>query len=116
MPNPLGFDALKGILHRRIAQLPDQRHQGPNTRDAIQQGKQSLSAFLLSRNLLACLVHTVREWSDAQYALLRRVLARRQTFFHDIQTLMQYMVFESWEPLMDFMIRGLELESQVDTS
>jgi hypothetical protein len=35
MTNPLGFDALKGILHRRIAHLPDHRKPGPNTRYAI---------------------------------------------------------------------------------
>ena len=72
--------------------------------------------FLLSLNLLAFLFHTVLEWSDNQYALLRRVLARRQTFSHDIQALMRYMVFDSWQHLMDFMIRGLELESQFNTS
>jgi len=58
----------------------------------------------------------VLEWSEARYALLRRVLARRQTFFHDVQAFMRSMVFDNWEHLMDFMIRGLELESQVDTS
>jgi hypothetical protein len=79
-------------------------------------GKQYLSAFLLSLNLLAFLFHTVLEWSDDQYALLRRVLARRQTFFQDIQALMRYMVFDHWDHLMDFMIRGLELDSQIDTS
>ena len=79
-------------------------------------GKQYLAAFLLSLNLLAFLFHTVLEWSDDQYALLRRVLARRQTFFQDIQALMRYMVFDDWDHLMDFMIRGLELESQPDTS
>jgi hypothetical protein len=79
-------------------------------------GKQYLSAFMLSLNLLAFLFHTVLEWSDAKYALLRRVLARRQTFFHDVQAFMRYMVFDHWDHLMDFMIRGLELESQVDTS
>src|SRR5215813_12154994 len=79
-------------------------------------GTQYLAAFLLSLNLLAFLFHTVLEWSDEQYAVLRRVLARRQTFFHDIQALMRYMVFDSWEHLMAFMIRGLELESQVNTS
>ena len=79
-------------------------------------GKQYLSAFLLSLNLLAFLFHTVLEWSADKYALLRQVLARRQTFFHDIQALMRYMVFDSWDHLMDFMIRGLELESQFDTS
>jgi len=36
MTNPLDFDALKGILHRRITPLPDHRHKGPNTRYAIQ--------------------------------------------------------------------------------
>jgi hypothetical protein len=79
-------------------------------------GKKFLAAFLLSLNLLAFLFHTVLEWSDTKYALLRRVLARRQTFFNDIQALLRYMVFDSWGHLLDFMIRGLELESQVDTS
>jgi hypothetical protein len=76
-------------------------------------GKQYLAAFLLSLNLLAFLFHTVLEWSDDQYALLRRVLARRQTFFEDIRALTRYMVFDSWQHLMDFMIRGLELEPQL---
>ena len=40
-------------------------------------GKQYLAAFMLSLNLLAFLFHTVLEWSDAKYALLRQVLARR---------------------------------------
>jgi hypothetical protein len=79
-------------------------------------GKKYLAAFMLSLNLLAFLFHTVLEWSDDKYALLRRVLARRQTFFNDIQALMRYMVFDHWNHLMDFMIRGLELESQFDTS
>src|SRR2546428_9878806 len=78
-------------------------------------GKQDLAAFLLSLNLLAFLFHTVLEWSDDRYALLRRVLARRQTFFEDIRALTRYMVFDSWEHLMEFMIRGLELESKLDT-
>ncbi len=77
-------------------------------------GKQYLSAFLLSLNLLAFLFHTVLEWSDDKYALLRQVLARRQTFFNDIQALMRYMVFDSWDHLMDFMIRGLELEAKLE--
>jgi len=54
-------------------------------------GKQYLSAFMLSLNLLAFLFHTVLEWSDEKYALLRRVLARRQTFFDDIKALTRYM-------------------------
>jgi hypothetical protein len=78
-------------------------------------GQQYLSAFLLSLNLLAFLFHTVLEWSDEKYALLRRVLARRQTFFEDIRALTRYMVFASCDHLMDFMIRGLDLQPQSDT-
>ena len=37
MTNPLSFDALQGILHRHIEQLPDNRH-GPNTRYRLQEG------------------------------------------------------------------------------
>jgi hypothetical protein len=79
-------------------------------------GQQYLAAFMLSLNLLAFLFHTVLEWSDEKYALLRRVLARRQTFFEDIQALTRYMVFDRWHHLMDFMIQGLEIQPQLDTS
>jgi len=78
-------------------------------------GKKYLAAFMLSLNLLAFLFHTVLQWCDDKYALLRQVLGRRQTFFDDIRALTRYMVFESWPHLMAFMIRGLELESKVDT-
>jgi hypothetical protein len=35
MTTPLGFDVLKGIFHRRFAQLPEHRKEGPNTRYPI---------------------------------------------------------------------------------
>src|SRR2546428_2469337 len=78
-------------------------------------GQQSLSAVMCSLNLLAFLFHTVLEWSDDKYALLRRVLARRQTFFNDIRALTRYIVFDSWEHLIDFMLQGLELQPPLDT-
>src|SRR3954454_24534514 len=43
MPNPFGLDALKDILHRQLAALPDHRHKGPNTRYTIHDAV--LSAF-----------------------------------------------------------------------
>ena len=79
-------------------------------------GQQYLAAVMLSLNLLAFLFHTVLEWSDDKYALLRRVLARRQTFFDDIRALTRSLVFDSWDHLIDFMLRGLELQSSLDTS
>src|SRR5712692_9762227 len=50
-------------------------------------GKTYLAAFLLSLNLLAFLFHTVLQWCDDKYALLRQVLVRRQTFFDEIRAL-----------------------------
>ena len=76
-------------------------------------GKQYLAATMLSLNLLAFLFHTVLEWSDESYALLRQVLVRRQTFFEDMRALTRYMVFASWHHLMDFMMQGLKLESRL---
>ena len=70
---------------------------------------------MLSLNLLAFLFHTVLEWSDAPYAFVRAVLARRQTFFEDMRALTRYMVFESWHHLMDFMMKGLKLESSLES-
>lgn len=78
-------------------------------------GQLYLSATLLSLNLLAFLFHTVLEWSDEPYALVRQELARRQTFFDDLRALTRYMVFESWHHLMTFMIRGLEFESKLES-
>lgn len=79
-------------------------------------GKQYLVAFLLSLNVLAFLFHTVLQWGDDKYALLRQTLVRRQTFFGDIRALTRYMVFDGWQHLMDCMIRGLDLDPKRDTS
>jgi len=43
MTTLLGFDALQGILHQRLAQLPAHRKKGPNPRDRIQDA--ALGAF-----------------------------------------------------------------------
>jgi len=79
-------------------------------------GKQYLAAVLLSLNLLAFLFHTVLEWSDDTYALLRRVLVKRQTFFDDLRALTRYIVFENWDHLLTVMRQGLQLQSSLDTS
>ena len=72
-------------------------------------GEEYLSSFLLTLNLLAFLFHTVLGLVDEKYLLLRRTLSARKTFFNDIRALTRYILFESWEHLLDFMIEGLEL-------
>ena len=77
-------------------------------------GKQHLSALLATLNLLAFLCHTLLDLLDSSYQRLREFLPRK-TFFDDLRALTRYLCFDSWQALMAFMIKGLELEAP-DTS
>jgi hypothetical protein len=79
-------------------------------------GKQHLSAVLLTLNLLAFLFHTVLAWVDPKYHRVRQALAARQTFFQDLQALTRYLLFDSWDHLLNFMLQGLEIAMPPDAS
>jgi len=66
---------------------------------------------LLSLNLIAFLFHTVLDLVDEQYRAIRQKLVRRQTFFQDLEALLRYYAFESWDELLDFMAKGLEVNN-----
>lgn len=71
-------------------------------------GKKHLSALLATLILLAYLVHTVLEWMDNKYRLLRQKLPSRQRLFNDIRALTCYLYFDSWEDLLDFMLQSFD--------
>ena len=73
-------------------------------------GQQHLAAFLLTLILLAFLCHTLLDLLNTPYQILRQALAARRTFFDDLRALTRYWVFDTWDQLFDFMIRGLQLE------
>ena len=73
-------------------------------------GKQHLSAHLATLNLLAFLFHTLLDLYDSSSTRIRQFLPRK-TFFDDVRALTRYMCFESWDALMAFMLRGLELDA-----
>ena len=74
-------------------------------------GDQHLAALLLSLNLLAFLLHTILHLVDEQYRAIRQALGRRRTFFQDLEALLRYFPFESWEDVFSFMFQGLELDT-----
>jgi len=82
---------------------------GYNLEHNFGHGKEHLSNLLLTLNLIAFLFHTVLEFFDKRYALLRKSLRRRQTFFEDIRALTRYWCFDNWNELLRFMLRGLKL-------
>lgn len=67
-------------------------------------GKQHLSAFLLTLNLLAFLFHTILHLVDERYQQIRQIRGTRKGFFQDILALTNYLWFESWTALLDFML------------
>ena len=72
-------------------------------------GEQHLSSLLATMNILAFLFHTVLQMTDEHYQLIRATLPTRKTFFDDLRALTRYICFPSWEELMHFMMRGLEV-------
>jgi len=72
-------------------------------------GKEHLSSLLATMNILAFLFHTFLSFCDEAYRLIRAKLPTRKTFFEHIRALTYYMCFPSWDALMDFMMRGLEI-------
>jgi len=48
---------------------------------------------------------------DANYQLVRDELGTRETFFNDVKALTRYHYFESFQELLAFMMKGLEIDS-----
>ena len=72
-------------------------------------GKKHLSSLLATLNILAFLFHSFLTFCDGAYHLIRDTLPTRKIFFEHIRALTHYMRFASWEAMMDFMMRGLEI-------
>ncbi len=60
-------------------------------------GKQHLSNFLATLNLLTFLAHTALEWLDEAYRAVRNSAPSRRTFFENLRTLLQFIPFDNWQ-------------------
>jgi hypothetical protein len=69
-------------------------------------GQEHLAASLLTLNLLAFLFHTVLHLTNEAYQKIRKKRGTRKGFFQDIVSLTKYLLFESWQSLIDFMLYG----------
>ena len=70
-------------------------------------GKKHLSNLLATLNLLAFLTHTALEWLDQAYQTIRSLAPSRRTFFENMRTLLQFIPFDNWQHLMQFMLDGM---------
>lgn len=85
------------------------KNQGYHLEHNFGHGKQFLSATLIILNLLAFLFHSVLSLTDASYQLVREALGARETFFDDVRALTRYLYFDSFQALLTFMAKGLEI-------
>ena len=69
-------------------------------------GEQFLSSLLATLILLAYLLHTLLDFMDDKFCLLRQKLPSRRRLFDDMKALTTYFCFDSWEHLLDFMLDG----------
>lgn len=78
---------------------------GYNLEHNFGHGHNHLATLLVCMNLLAFLFHTVLELTNLTYQQVRQLLGTRKTFFNDIRALTRYLLFESWDYLLEFMLR-----------
>jgi hypothetical protein len=69
-------------------------------------GQEHLASTLLILNLMAFLFHTILHLVDEKYQKARKKRGTRKGFFQDITSLTKYLLFESWQALLDFMLYG----------
>lgn len=79
-------------------------------------GQQHLANLLLTLNLLAFLFHTVLHLVDSSYQQIRQQRGTRRGFFQDILSLTKYLLFNSWQHLIDFMLSDAKPTPVTDSS
>jgi hypothetical protein len=85
------------------------KNRGYHLKHNFGHGKKHLASLLVTMNLLAFGLHTLLEVTDASYQLIRAAVGARRKFFQHLEALTTYLYFETWERLMDFMMRGLKI-------
>jgi hypothetical protein len=72
----------------------------------VRRESKQLSNFLATLNLLAFLAHTALEYLDEAYRAVRNSAPSRRNFFENLRTLLQFIPFDNWQHLMQFMLHG----------
>lgn len=90
------------------------KRQGYNLDHNFGHGKINLANTLATLNLIAFLFHTVLAMTSEVYQKIRKKLGARKKFFEHVRTLLHYILFPSWDKLMEFIMKKLKL--QLDTS
>lgn len=70
-------------------------------------GEKYLASLLATMNILAFLFHTILDFMNDKYILLRKMIGRRDSFFNDFRTVVKFLCFSSFNSMLSWMIEGL---------
>lgn len=79
---------------------------GYNLEHNFGHGKEGLSEFLFTLNILSFLVHTISYKFDKEYKQLYELINNRKTFFNHISTFTTFFYISEWDTLWHIMIKG----------
>lgn len=82
------------------------KRQGYNLEHNFGHGKKYLASLLATLNILAFLFHTMLEFMNEKYQLLRQALGARTRFFEHIRILLIYVCYINFDHFLDFMIES----------
>ena len=84
------------------------KRQGYHLEHNFGHGKEHLASLLATLNLLAFLFHTLLEYMNEKYQLLRQAIGARTRLFEHLRILLIHVCYLNWEHLLDFMLSSLE--------
>ncbi|HEY4832713.1 MAG TPA: ISNCY family transposase [Waddliaceae bacterium] len=91
------------------------KRQGYNLEHNFGHGKKYLCNVLATLNLIAFLFHTILAISSQAYHEIRKHIGARQRLFEHLRILVHYILFESWDDLMSFILKELKIKSFQET-
>lgn len=75
-------------------------------------GKTHLASLLATMNILAFLFHTMLEFMNKKYKLLRLMIGTRVCFFNDFRAMVKFVCFKSFDSMLQWMIDGLKKQHE----
>jgi hypothetical protein len=78
-------------------------------------GKNNLASVLATMNILTFLFHTMLEFMNEKYQLVRKMVGSRKTLFNDIRTMCKLFCFKSFDSFLQFMIDSLQKPANPET-
>ena len=91
------------------------KRQGYNLEHNFGHGKKHLASLLATLNILAFLFHTILDFMNEKYQLLRQAIRARSRLFEHIRILLIHVCYQSFDHFLDFILQSLHKPHDPET-